>query len=79
MQKTQMILNLNVLGSYSELKLFRFYLSQYLSMQVIALSATELGGLIGLTTSESAEFFHDPHMGTRFVMFIMCVFILHTT
>lgn len=47
------------------------YLTRCYLCKVIALSATELGGLIGLTTSESVEFFHDPHMGTRFVIFMI--------
>eukprot|EP00250_Pteridium_aquilinum_P035415 c9368_g2_i1 orf=60-749(+) len=32
--------------------------------QFIALSATELGGLVALTTSDNLEFYHDPHMGS---------------
>lgn len=32
--------------------------------QIFALSVIELGGLLGLTTSENCEFFHDPHMGS---------------
>eukprot|EP00250_Pteridium_aquilinum_P000364 c10400_g1_i1 orf=123-746(+) len=32
--------------------------------QVLALSVVELGTLLGLTMSESCEFYHDPHMGS---------------
>lgn len=32
--------------------------------QILALSVVELGTILGLTMSESCEFFHDPNMGS---------------